>query len=163
MESLVFVATAAVLLIMAISVILAKSPLRSALALIVALSNLAVLFVLLEAPFVASMQVLVYAGAIMVLFLFVIMLLDLRPSAVVRAPNLALTTALGVLGSLYVLGRMLLGSLSARPLGSAALDGSVRHIGELLLSRYLFSFEAISVLLLVAVVGATALGLRRDA
>jgi NADH-quinone oxidoreductase subunit J len=166
-EGLVFALTGASLLVMAGSVALAKSPLRSALALIVALVNLAILFVMLEAPFVASMQVLVYAGAIMVLFLFVIMLLNLRPDAPTRPGTLLISGGLGSLAAVYLVGRLLVGSLPATSLpmrghpGAAALDGTVRHIGQLLLTDFLFNFEAISLLLLVAVVGAVTLGLKR--
>ncbi len=164
MESLMFALCAASLLVMAVSVVVAKSPLRSALALIVALVNLAVLFVLLQAPFVASMQVLVYAGAIMVLFLFVIMLLNLRPDAQARPTLATLAQACGCAAGLYLTGRLLLGCLPAAPPGHLPLiDGTVRHIGQLLLHDFLFHFEAISMLLLTAVVGAVTLGLKRSA
>jgi NADH-quinone oxidoreductase subunit J len=166
MEGLVFALTSAVLLVMALCVATARNPLRAALALIVALANLAVLFVLLDAPFVASMQVLVYAGAIMVLFLFVIMLLNLGPDAAQRPAYLAVSKALGGLAAVYFVGRILVATLGRPGVGyvshvGPALDGSVKHIGTLLMTDYLFNFEAISVLLLVAVVGAVTMGLKR--
>jgi NADH-quinone oxidoreductase subunit J len=163
MEGLVFALTSAVLLVMALCVATARNPLRAALALIVALANLAVLFVLLDAPFVASMQVLVYAGAIMVLFLFVIMLLNLGPDAAQRPAYLAMSKALGGLAAVYFVGRIVVGTLGRPGTGRVgpALDGSVKHIGTLLMTDYLFNFEAISVLLLVAVVGAVTMGLKR--
>ena len=163
MEGLVFALTSAVLLVMALCVATARNPLRAALALIVALANLAVLFVLLDAPFVASMQVLVYAGAIMVLFLFVIMLLNLGPDAAQRPAYLAMSKALGGLAAVYFVGRIVVATLGRPGTGRVgpALDGSVKHIGTLLMTDYLFNFEAISVLLLVAVVGAVTMGLKR--
>ena len=162
LEGIVFVSTAATLIAMSVAVAVARSPLRSALALIVALSCLAVLYVLLDAPFVASMQVLVYAGAIMVLFLFVIMLLNLGPDALRRPAYLAVSKVLGVLAALFLTVRMLAGAHTVADAGGfPTIDGSVKHIGQLLLTDYLFNFEAISLLLLVAVVGAIVLGLKR--
>ncbi len=164
MEGVVFCVTSAVLIVMALYVAMARNPMRGALALIVALANLAVLFAMLEAPFVASMQILVYAGAIMVLFLFVIMLLNLGTDATQRPAYLAMSKVLGGVAAVYFVGRILLATLSPT-LGTHGpgrmLDGSVKHIGTLLLTDYLFNFEAISVLLLVAVVGAVSLSLKR--
>jgi NADH-quinone oxidoreductase subunit J len=160
MESLSFIIVAAGLLAMALCVVLARSPLRSALALIVALCLQAILYVMLDAPFVAAMQVLVYAGAIMVLFLFVIMLLNLGPDAVRRPAYLAVSKVLGTVFTGFVVYRMATLALEEHGPGRA-VDGSVKHIGNLLLSDFLFNFEAISVLLLVSVVGAVVFGLKR--
>ena len=85
----------------ALMMVLARSPLRAALWLIGSLCAVALLFLLLEAPFVAAMQVLVYAGAIMVLFVFVIMLLNLGPDASVRPAYLSVAKVLGALGAGY--------------------------------------------------------------
>ncbi len=164
MEGIVFAVTSAVLVLMALCVVGARNPLRSALSLIVALCNLAVLFVLLEAPFVASMQILVYAGAIMVLFLFVIMLLNLGTDASQRPVYVALSKLLGAAAAIYLMVRVALGGLGSLGGASPALrhvDGSVRAVGQLLMRDFLFNFEAISVLLLVAVVGAVTMGLKR--
>lgn len=146
-------------------VITARNPVASALFLLVTLGSLAALFVILDAQFVAVLQVIVYIGAILVLFLFVIMLLnlgrtyrsDLRavPWRLVAAgAGLALAVELGiVLGS----GRTAAGP---GPEGLEAIQrsrGVVAPLAELLFSDYLVPFELTSVLLLVAIVGALVL------
>lgn len=161
MENVVFVLMAAALIAMAICVAVARSPLRAALALIGALCAQAVLYMLLEAPFVAAMQILVYAGAIMVLFLFVIMLLNLGPDATRRPAYLAVSKVLGGVAMVYVVLRVLMSTLSPVGLAGKTVDGSVHAIGKLLLTDFIFGFEAISILLLVAVVGAVILGIKR--
>lgn len=161
MESVMFWGAGIGLVIMSLLVVIARSPLRSALALIAALCMQAVLYILLDASFVAAMQILVYAGAIMVLFLFVIMLLNLRPDAQRRPAYVALGgKVLGGGAVAYMAYRILQGLVGSRGVGQA-VDGSVKHIGVLLLTDYLFAFEAISVLLLVAVVGAVVFGMRK--
>lgn len=160
MQSVGFYSMAVLLVAGALGVIMARSALRSALCLIVTLSSLAVLFGLLDAPFVAAMQLLVYAGAIMVLFLFVIMLLNLGPDTPERPRYLAMSRVFGGLGVAYLTVHTVTAAL-VDPAVGRSLDGSVKHIGALLLSDALFAFEAISMLLLVAVVGAVVLGMRR--
>lgn len=161
MEALAFAALAAIVLAMALAVVCARSPLRSALALIVVQCALAGVYVLLEAPFVAAMQVLVYAGAIMVLFLFVIMLLNLGNDTLPQGYLAVAKTA----GAACMVGVCITVCLVAlgHPMASrtASLDGSVAHVGAMLLGPYLFAFEAVSVLLLTAVVGSIVLNLKR--
>jgi NADH-quinone oxidoreductase subunit J len=147
-----------------------KSPIDSALWLVVTLFSLAALFVLLDAQFIAVLQVLVYAGAIMVLFLFVIMLLNLgRPGpSDIKGP-------LG-LGVAVLLGAAML--LLLRPLSQATLpagiqlppgsvqalqqqQGIVGSVANPLLGAYVIPFEIASVLLLAAIVGAVVLAKRR--
>ena len=142
----------------ALMMVFSRSPLRAALWLIATLCAVALLFVLLDATFVAAMQVLVYAGAIMVLFVFVIMLLNLGPDASVRPAYLSVAKVLGALGAGYFTFRIIT-SASGGGAGKP-VDGSVKAVGTLLLTDYLFAFEAISILLLVAVVGAVVLGLK---
>ena len=158
METVLFYIGAVGAVVGALAVVRAKTPLRGALWLIVTLCAVALLYVLLDASFVAAMQILVYAGAIMVLFVFVIMLLNLGPEARARPASLPLSKVLGVLASAYFVWRIIHAVAAG---GSRAVDGSVKSVGTLLLTDYLFAFEAISVLLLVAVVGAVVLGLRR--
>lgn len=158
--TVLFYLVGAASLALAIGVVMAKSPLNGALALIGALCGQAVLYVMLQASFIAAMQILVYAGAIMVLFTFVIMLLNLGPDLAARPLELSVLKGLGGLGALYLCGHVLL-SLFDGSASGAAVDGSVKNIGRLLLSEYLFAFEAISVLLLVAVVGAVVFGIKR--
>ena len=159
-ETLLFCLAAAVLLASAVAVIVSKNPLRGALYLVCALCSVALLFVLLDASFLAAMQVLVYAGAIMVLFIFVIMLLNLGDSS--RRPNyLSIAKILGSAAMAFLAWRMGSGVLSGPQSVGVALDGGVRNIGKILLTDYLFAFESISIVLLVAVVGAVVLGLKR--
>jgi len=160
-EMLVFMLGAGTLVTCSLAVVFAKNPLRSALALICALCASAVLYVMLDASFIAAMQVLVYAGAIMVLIVFVVMLLDLGTQQERSPPQFGLIKLLGV-GSIAYVGYRMVSAMQALMLGSGvAVDGSVKHIGILLLTDYLFGFEAISVMLLVAVVGAVVLGRKR--
>jgi len=130
-----------------------RNPVTSAMFLVLTIVSLAGLFVLLHAFFQAAVQVLVYAGAVMVLFLFVIMLLDLK------AEERRKIKALGAGGALVAVGAILtvfLTSLWNAPLGaseSPALEGGTVRLGKLLFTEYLLPFEIVSVLLLVAMVG----------
>ncbi len=160
-EAVLFGLGAGALIVTALGVILAKSPLRSALYLIVALCCSALLYVLLDASFVAAMQILVYAGAIMVLFVFVIMLLNLDPIGAGRPAYFSFTKFFGFLAMAYLVGRIIFNAVQIAGGPGKPVDGSVKNIGVLLLTDYLYGFEAISVLLLVAVVGAIVLGLKR--
>jgi len=130
-----------------------RNPVTSAMFLVLTIVSLAGLFVLLHAFFLAAVQVLVYAGAVMVLFLFVIMLLDLK------AEERRRIKALGVAGGLVSAGAILaifLSSLLHSPLRAAespSIQGSTVQLGRLLFTDYLLPFEIVSVLLLVAMVG----------
>jgi NADH-quinone oxidoreductase subunit J len=130
-----------------------RNPVTNAMFLVLTIVSLAGLFVLLHAFFLAAVQVLVYAGAVMVLFLFVIMLLNLK------AEELRRIRALGVAGGLISVGAILaifLTSLLHAPLGaseSPAVEGGTARLGKLLFTQYLLPFEVVSVLLLVAMVG----------
>jgi NADH-quinone oxidoreductase subunit J len=130
-----------------------RSPVTSAMFLVLTIVSLAGLFVLLQAFFLAAVQVLVYAGAVMILFLFVIMLLDLR------AEERRKIKALGLVGGLVSVGAILgifLSSLLKAPLGAAespTLAGGTVELGKLLFTQYLLPFEIVSVILLVAMVG----------
>src|ERR1017187_4791150 len=130
-----------------------RNPVTSAMFLVLTIVSLAGLFVLLHAFFLAAVQVLVYAGAVMVLFLFVIMLLDLK------AEERRKIKVLGIVGGLVSVGAILgifLSSLLNAPLGAAespTLAGGTVELGKLLLTQYLLPFEIVSVILLVAMVG----------
>lgn len=162
MDIFIFVIAAAGLIVSSGAVVMARSPLRSALALITTLVFLAILFVLLDASFVAAMQVLVYAGAILVLFVFVIMLLNLQPGTH-RQRYLSVSKVLGGLAALYFAARIAEGAYRyGIPAGPGlAVNATVRVVGQLMMTQYLFAFEAIGVLLLVAIVGPVVLGLKR--
>ncbi len=144
----------------ALLTVTARNPLRGALWLVFALGFMALHFLLLDASFVAAMQILVYAGAIMVLFVFVIMLLNLGPDAGRRPAYLSLAKLLGA-GALGFLAWRAIAGVGAAAGAGQAVDGTVKSVGRALLGQYLFPFEAVSLLLLVAVVGAVVLGLKR--
>lgn len=133
-----------------------------ALFLVINLLAIAVFFVLLEAPFIAAIQVIVYAGAIMVLFLFIIMLLDLRHEDPLRGGWLQRVLA-GAAGALFLIlvARGTMGGAVAEPAAVAPGFGSPERLAAALFSTYLVPFEVISVLLLVAMVGAVVLARRQ--
>jgi len=156
----VFAVTAIAAAVLAVS---RKNAVAAAVWLVLMFFGLAGVFVLLEAWFVAAVQVLVYAGAIMVLFLFVIMLLDLKEAEMARwgAPRFrwpGLLAAAGFLAlALVVLYRT--EGLGAAPGGGP--DGSAGAVGDALFNRWLLAFEVTSVLLLGAMLGAVLLTKRR--
>ena len=129
--------------------------------------SLAAVYVMMQAEFVAVIQVLVYAGAIMVLFLFVLMLLSLRdegPSFIRWSVGkvLAVVIAFGIWAQLaLVLGQHDPGALVPQIVSSGEEVDSIKLIGQLLFTEYLLPFEAISLLLLVAVIGAVVIAKRR--
>ena len=158
MDAILFYAFAAIAVLSAIVVVAQRNPMTSAFALIVTLCSMSVIFALLGSPFIAVLQVIVYAGAIMVLFLFVLMLLNvrseedtpLRGGRTLRGIALALVTLL-VLQAGTVL-------LRSEPGPAPAFDASTRKMAEILFSpHFLYVFEATSILILAALVGAVAL------
>ena len=130
-----------------------RNPVTSAMFLVLTIISMAGLFVLLHAFFLAAVQVLVYAGAVMVLFLFVIMLLDLKEEQRRTIKSLGLFAGLVSVGS--VLAIFIRSLLAAKPGANvtATVEGSTAALGKLLFTKYLLPFEIVSVLLLVAMVG----------
>jgi NADH-quinone oxidoreductase subunit J len=150
----IFYVFAALTLLCGIMVLLSRNPVTSAMFLVLTIVSLAGLFVMLHAFFLAAVQILVYAGAVMVLFLFVIMLLDLK------AEERRKIKIFGVIGGLVSVGAILaifLRSLTAANPGAnltePRLEGATIPLGKLLFTQYLLPFEIVSVLLLVAMVG----------
>jgi len=164
LESIVFYVCGGLMLLAGIMTVASRSAVAAAIWLIFAFLNAAGLFAGLSAPFLAILQVLVYAGAIMVLFLFVIMMLhgpvlgaETRAQARWVGPAVALPLA-----SIAISGFLLLrGGGAAGGFRTAAPEGfgSAEQVAALLLGRYVAAFELISVVLLVAIVGALSLGL----
>jgi len=164
----VFAVAAAIVLAGAIGVVVARNPVHSALMLVMTLFGIAVLFVLQRDPFLAAVQVIVYAGAIVVLFLFVIMFLGVD-----REENVALEPLRGQrplavgLVALGVTGLLLLGQVSKWTTGAPHVSGvaagpqsNVYLLGKSVYTTYLFPFEATAALLIIAVVGAVVLARR---
>lgn len=129
------------------------NPVTSAMFLVLTIASLAGLFVLLHAFFLAAIQILVYAGAVMVLFLFVIMLLDLK------AEERRHLKTFGVVGGLVSVGAILfvffqsLAHSTPHPAEALTKEGNTIELGKLLFTHYPLPFEIVSVLLLVAMVG----------
>jgi len=131
-----------------------RNPVTSAMFLVLTIISMAGLFVLLHAFFLAAVQVLVYAGAVMVLFLFVIMLLDLKEEERRKAKKLGLIAGLisiGAIGGVFV--RSLLATQPGKGLPAPTAVGDTATLGKLLFTNYLLPFEIVSLLLLVAMVG----------
>jgi NADH-quinone oxidoreductase subunit J len=142
------------MLLCGVGVIANRNPVASALFLVLLFAFLAGLFVLLEAFFIAAIQVLVYAGAVMVLFLFVIMLLD------IKASERRKFRVLGVLGGIIVAGTFVweLAIILRRPVtpltsGSDELRGGLEQVVKPLFAHYMLPFEVTALLLLVAMIG----------
>jgi NADH-quinone oxidoreductase subunit J len=165
-ELIVFIVLAPLSVVAALGMVLSRNAVYSALLLVVNFFCLAGFYVLLEAQFVAAVQVIVYAGAIMVLFLFVLMLLGVGNEVVVKEqmrgqrPAAVLLT-LGLL--VAIVAGLGAGVFDAAPASLAAANegGNVQAVGRLLFTRYTFAFETAGVLLVVAAVGALVLGKRQ--
>ncbi len=157
-EAIFFYLFAGIAILSALQVILQARPTRALLSLIVTMFALAVLFILLGAPFIAMIHLIVYAGAVLVLFLFVIMLQG------IGAKEIPLEERFGpfYLGTAILLGACLLGGIllilshaSVGPL--QPIEGTAKAIGHLLFREYLLPFELTSILLLLGVFAAVAL------
>ena len=161
MGQVLFLVFATAAVVTALAVVLARNPVHSALALMACFLQISAIFVLLEAPLLAVIQIFVYVGAIMVLFLFVTMMLDIREATLQRflpRGNLTVMAMLAVLG-VEMLALVLWSdrfSVSAPPAG-ASTGGEIRELSTTLFNDYLLPFEVASVILLVALVGAIVL------
>jgi NADH-quinone oxidoreductase subunit J len=153
-----FYILAAVAILAALCVVLQRTPVYSALALIVVLCSLAVVYLLLGAEFLAVVQVVIYAGAIMVLFVLVIMLLNARQETPLDRSRLARWLGAPLLA--VFLGEVCFAVWQGYPVkatAAAVIDGGPRAIGALLFRSYVLPFEVTSILILVAVLGAVVL------
>lgn len=166
METALFYLFGGIAFVSAISVVVQKRVFYSALSLIVCLCAISAEYLLLEAPFIAAVQVIVYAGAIMVLFLFVIMLLDPFSAAVIRDKKKYLRFLAILLGAFALV--LLYPALNSYNLGltpknaDRAAAGSIDHLGLALFREYLLPFEITSVLILIAIIGVVVLAKRRQ-
>jgi NADH-quinone oxidoreductase subunit J len=166
---LVFDATAALAIVFASLMVVHRNPVKSVLALVVAFFALAVAYVLLAAPLIAAIQVIVYAGAILVLFLFVLMLLNVpeevgqgsgRPIHQVLSGAAIVVFAVALLAVLRGYGTT---GPAVAPTTTPPAPGDLAPLARLLFTDHLVSFEALSILLLAALVGAFALARRETA
>ncbi len=141
----------------ALMVVAGRSPVTCALSLACSMIFGAGLMVQMRAYFIAAIQVLVYAGAVIVLFLFIVMLMDLKAEAVRRRGGAALLAGLAVCGPLALAGWRAMAPLSGGGGPPPAPPDEVQHIGRLLFTDYVLPLEITGVLLLVAMVGAVLL------
>ena len=164
MELLIFYPLASLCVLCALGVVINKSPVGSAMSLIAMMLGLAGIFILQQAHFIAILQIIIYAGAIMVLFMFVIMLLNLKGKGedenwLSRDKNLLLTVLSGLLatGVLYKIINITSSGEFGSPAPLPETFGTVREVGTVLFTEFVLPFEVASILLLVAMIGAVVL------
>src|ERR1700691_4147790 len=170
-DILVFAAAAAVILVGAIGVVTSRNPVHAALSLVMTLFGVAVLFIEQEADFLAAVQIIVYAGAIVVLFLFVIMFLGVGYGSKVDVEPLVGQRGFAVAGVVITIGGLIaLMASSHWVTGPTSVTGKLAHgqanvkqLGTAVFTTYLYAFEATSLLLVIAVVGAVLLARRERA
>jgi NADH-quinone oxidoreductase subunit J len=167
MQLFVFVCAAVMVLGGGLGVVLRPHPVHAALSLVLTLFGIAVLFIAQDAQFLAAVQVIVYAGAIVVLFLFVIMLLGIDRSDNLRTEPFRIQRPVAVVTGLALAGLLVTAVAASRdsaPSGTTAPstghDDNVRAIARSLFSDYVLAFELTSVLLVIAVVGTVVLARR---
>jgi NADH-quinone oxidoreductase subunit J len=165
MELAIFILTSLVAIVAALLVILQRNPIASVMYLVTTFVAQAILFIQLRAAFIAILQIIVYAGAIMVLFLFVIMLLNLRredfgKDIKLKFKPLAIAFAVVLLiETLVVINASLIPAQPGADL--SATFGSVQEVGMELFTTYLYPFELTSVLLIVAILGAVVMAKKK--
>jgi NADH-quinone oxidoreductase subunit J len=168
MEKIAFYIFAAIAVIASLLVVGQRNPMYSVMLLIVSFGALAGLYILLDAPFTAVTQIIIYAGAIMVLFLFVVMLLNVPreepvPSAaatLIGPTGLKIGAALSVLLGIEVVWALTRVGTTSFSAGNAEKLRDVANVGRRLFTTHAFAFEVTSVLILVAMVGAVVLARR---
>ncbi len=172
-ELLLFYLFGGVAVAASLLVVLGRHPMHSVLLLIVSFAALAALYITLDSPFAAVIQIIIYAGAIMVLFLFVVMLLNAHKEEEEVAAGLpgmkkplyvgavlAAVLAAELVWALVRTSRLQDGALAGGAAPDAVALGSVRGLGQLLFTEYAFAFEVTSILIIVAMVGAVVLAKR---
>src|ERR1051326_4527901 len=169
-HQVLFIVFALICVAGAINLLVQRHPINSALSLVVVMASLALIYLLLGAEFVAAIQVIVYAGAIMVLFVFVIMLLNAGAEERTRGSRIALFIGVpgvvvlaGAVAWLLIhsgstLGGVTIGSHTDKP--ESIAFGDTHNIANLLFRNFLLPFEVTSVLILIAIMGAVVLGKR---
>jgi NADH-quinone oxidoreductase subunit J len=148
----------------AVNLLVQRHPIDSALSLVVVMASLAAEYLLLGAEFVAAIQVIVYAGAIMVLFIFTIMLLNAGAEERTKGSRVAIVLGIpGVVIGAVLVAWTLLHRVNAQTVSIGALPGYPRDIARLLFHDFLLPFEVTSILILIAILGAVVLASRPEA
>ena len=164
MELIFFILFAVIAVVSAVGVVTFRNPVHSALALVICFLQVAALFILLRSPFLAVVQVFIYVGAVVVLFLFAVLVLNLgRQEMSERIFHRGPLMLIVVIGFVIEAGYLILKGRLDAPIGpytEQALAKDTEVIGTLLFTKYLFPFEVVSVLLLVALVGAIILAMK---
>lgn len=163
---LFFTYFAAAIIVLSVLVITRRNPVHSVLFMLVLFFHIAALYLFLNAAFLAAIQVIVYAGAILVLFLFVVLLLDLKEEVLERRYSGLWPLGLVLAAGLFMVIFASIKSFKLGPQGEFSTDvivreGHVSAIGKVLYTSYLFPFEIASVVLLVAIIGAIVLAKKR--
>jgi NADH-quinone oxidoreductase subunit J len=152
------------MLVFGAAVIINRNPIASALSLVICFMGLSALFMSLDAFFIGIIQVLVYAGAVMVLFLFIIMLLDLRAENLRKINYVSVAGGIAVAVALFIQICFVVGQLGAAkqpfPVLTSAKTDDVHNIGLMLFTNYNLPFQIIGVLVLVATIGVVVLSKR---
>jgi len=170
LEGLLFIIIGLITIVCALCVVFQKNPIYSAIFLIQTMVSLAVLYVLLHAPFIAAAQIMIYAGAVMVLFVFVIMLLNLSKEDVEggkdklmfqKASAILLGLILFVVIGVVTLKTVLLGTKGEYTPESINEIGNTQLVGKLLFTDYVLPFEIASILLFAAILGAIVLAKKK--
>jgi NADH-quinone oxidoreductase subunit J len=168
-EAIVFYVLAACILGFGVLVVTSTNPVHSVVFLVLDFLSVAALYVTLGAEFVAAIQVLVYAGGIVVLYLFVVMLVNMkRPPETFRAPGRQTTLGMGLAAAVLLelvgiaVWTRLLPELTAPAATPLPVSGNTEQVGWLLYTSYLIPFEVASMLLLIAMIGAIVLARRSD-
>lgn len=159
-STLIFFVLAGLLVLSSVLVVLLPSVVHGAMALVAALLIMSIFFVTLQAPMVGVLQVLVYAGAIMVLFLFVIMFLNPTDAERRRGPWLGFSALLALLLGGVLAAMFVQPETAADPVASTELFGSPEALAKSLFGEFVLPFEIASILLLVAIIGAVVLAKR---
>ena len=163
LEGILFYLFAGVVIGGALAVVSFHNPIYSALSLLLTLFSVAALFLLMKATFVAVVHIAIYAGAIIILFLFVIMLMGVKKDEVDDvSPAYKWVTLFSGLCLAFVLAKAILVTYQNSIPATTSLMGGAKALGGLIFSKYLLPFELISLLILVAVIGAVYLGGKRQ-
>ena len=159
MSSYFFFLFAAILILASLCVILARNPLYNVLSLVVAIFSLSCLFVLLEAYFVGMILLLVYAGAVLVFFLFVVMCLNLNAVTLPSAQQSRFRWLGSIVGLMFASSFVLATKsfIKAQAMDPSSIRGTIETIGKVLFTDYLLPFELTSLLLLIAIFGIVSL------